>query len=174
MPACPGMPQIVPAKPRPNLRPLECTPPSLRGHLCDGTAAIRKHPPRVFALVAPHLIGRRPSCYLVGMDEIPSKESMATLLPIMGVVFVAFLIIGMAMPVLPLHVHQGLGLSMFVVGLVAGSQFAVSLLSRVWPAGMSTGVARSGPSSWALSRQPPLVSCTCFRCALWRTPRFLS
>jgi len=50
----------------------------------------------------------------------------------MGVVFIAFLIIGMAMPVLPLHVHQGLGLGTFIVGLVAGSQFAAALLSRVW------------------------------------------
>lgn len=54
----------------------------------------------------------------------------ATLLPIMGVVFVAFLVIGLAMPVLPLHVHNGLGLGTFVVGLVAGSQFAASLVSR--------------------------------------------
>jgi MFS family permease len=29
-------------------------------------------------------------------------------------------------------VHQGLGLSAFVVGLVTGSQFAASLMSRVW------------------------------------------
>jgi len=58
--------------------------------------------------------------------------SVTRLLPIMGVVFTAFLIIGLAMPVLPLHVHQGLGLSTFVVGLVAGSQFAASLVSRVW------------------------------------------
>src|SRR3989475_3040460 len=50
----------------------------------------------------------------------------------MGAVFISFLIIGVAMPVLPLHVHQGLGLSNFVVGLVAGSQFAASLVSRVW------------------------------------------
>ena len=50
----------------------------------------------------------------------------------MAVVFVAFLIIGLAMPVLPLHVHQGLGLGTVVVGLVAGSQFAASLVSRVW------------------------------------------
>jgi MFS family permease len=50
----------------------------------------------------------------------------------MSVVFVGFLIIGMALPVLPLHVHQGLGLSTFVVGLVAGSQFVASLMSRVW------------------------------------------
>ena len=54
------------------------------------------------------------------------------LLPIMGVVFVAFLVIGAAMPVLPLHVHQRLGFGTFVVGLVAGSQFAASLISRPW------------------------------------------
>jgi MFS family permease len=29
-------------------------------------------------------------------------------------------------------VHQDLGLSTFVVGLVTGSQFAASLISRVW------------------------------------------
>ena len=55
-----------------------------------------------------------------------------TLLPIMGVVFVAFLVVGVAMPVLPLHVHNGLGFGTFVVGLVAGSQFAASLISRPW------------------------------------------
>ncbi len=57
-------------------------------------------------------------------------EGAALLLPIMGVVFVAFLVIGIAMPVLPLHVHDGLGQSTFVVGLVASSQFAASLISR--------------------------------------------
>src|SRR6516164_6616659 len=61
---------------------------------------------------------------------IPRAET--ALLPIMGVVFVAFLDIGMAMPILPLHVHDGLGLGTFVVGLVAGSQFAASLISRPW------------------------------------------
>jgi MFS family permease len=59
-------------------------------------------------------------------------KSMTTVLPIMGVVLVAFLVIGLALPVLPLHVHHGLGLSTFVVGLVTGSQFAASLISRVW------------------------------------------
>jgi MFS family permease len=34
--------------------------------------------------------------------------------------------------VLPLHVHQGLGLGAFVVGLVAGAQFGASLISRFW------------------------------------------
>ena len=64
--------------------------------------------------------------------KVPYKVSMTAVLPIMGVVSVAFLVIGMALPVLPLHVHQGLGLSAFVVGLVTGSQFAASLISRVW------------------------------------------
>jgi MFS family permease len=54
------------------------------------------------------------------------------LLPIMASVFVAFFVIGIAIPVLPLHVHNGLGLNTFVVGLVAGSQFAAAILSRVW------------------------------------------
>ena len=30
------------------------------------------------------------------------------------------------------HVHQGLGFSTFVVGLVAGAQFAAALISRLW------------------------------------------
>lgn len=61
-----------------------------------------------------------------------ARSVVAALLPIIGVVLVAYLVIGLAMPVLPLHVHEGLGLSTFVVGLVAGSQFAAALLSRPW------------------------------------------
>jgi MFS family permease len=55
---------------------------------------------------------------------------MTALLPIMATIFVAFLVTGIAMPVLPLHVHDGLGLSTVVVGLVAGSQFVAALISR--------------------------------------------
>src|SRR6266404_7265143 len=61
----------------------------------------------------------------------PSEVAMA-LLPLMVVVLVVFLITGFAVPVLPLHVHQGLGFGTFVVGLVTGSQFAASVVSRVW------------------------------------------
>src|SRR5438132_11760989 len=61
----------------------------------------------------------------------PSEVAMA-LLPLMVVVLVVFLITGFAIPVLPLHVHQGLGFGTFVVGLVTGSQFAASIISRVW------------------------------------------
>jgi MFS family permease len=59
-------------------------------------------------------------------------SGMVMLLPIMAVVFMAFFITGLTMPVLPLHVHQGLGLSTFIVGLVAGAQFAAALVSRFW------------------------------------------
>jgi MFS family permease len=63
---------------------------------------------------------------------VSKRVGIAALLPIMAAVFVAYLIIGIPMPVLPLYVHQGLGFSAFVVGLVAGSQFGSALLSRVW------------------------------------------
>jgi MFS family permease len=50
----------------------------------------------------------------------------------MVVVLVAYLIIGLAMPVLPLYVHQELGLNTFLVGVAAGVEFAAALLSRFW------------------------------------------
>lgn len=76
---------------------------------------------------------------------------VTSLLPIMAMVFIAYLVIGGAMPVLPLHVHGGLGLSAFVVGLVSGSQFAASLLSRMW-AGYYTdskGAKRAVVKGWS-------------------------
>ena len=57
---------------------------------------------------------------------------LVTLAPLMVIVLVAYLVIGMAMPVLPLYVHQGLGLSTFMVGLAAGCEFAAALISRFW------------------------------------------
>ncbi|MBV9834650.1 MAG: MFS transporter, partial [Alphaproteobacteria bacterium] len=68
------------------------------------------------------------------MDELDTRSSpgSAALLPLMAVVFAAFLVIGLAMPVLPLHVHDGLGLGAVVVGVVAGSQYAAALISRPW------------------------------------------
>jgi len=59
-------------------------------------------------------------------------DTGAALLPIMGVIFVAFLVIGLAMPVLPLHVHARLGFGTFAVGVVAGIQFSAALVSRPW------------------------------------------
>jgi MFS family permease len=62
-----------------------------------------------------------------------AADSIVTrLLPLVGTVFVAFLVVGLAIPVLPLYVRQGLGFGPFAVGLVSGAQFAASLLSRFW------------------------------------------
>jgi MFS family permease len=65
-------------------------------------------------------------------SQTTASSVVAALLPIMAAVFVAFLVTGLAMPALPLHVHDGLGFGTFVVGLVAGAQFTASLLSRFW------------------------------------------
>jgi MFS family permease len=77
-------------------------------------------------------VARTPSDEAVSARKFAERNRIMGLLPIMAVVSIAFLIIGFALPVLPLHVHHGLGLSTFVVGLVTGSQFAASLFSRVW------------------------------------------
>ena len=50
----------------------------------------------------------------------------------MSVIFAAYLVVGLAMPVLPLHVHNGLGFGAFMVGIVTGAQFAAALGTRIW------------------------------------------
>jgi MFS family permease len=55
----------------------------------------------------------------------------------MAVVFLSFMIIGMALPVLPLHVHDVLGFGPVVVGVVAGGQFTAALISRFWAGRLS-------------------------------------
>ncbi|MDQ1816025.1 arabinose transporter [Massilia sp. CCM 9210] len=52
--------------------------------------------------------------------------------PITLTVFVAFLTLGLALPVLPLHVQSALSMSPLVIGIVVGSQFVAALLSRAW------------------------------------------
>lgn len=72
--------------------------------------------------------------------SLPSDSSgsvIAVLWPIMAAVLAGFLIIGLALPVLPLHVRSDLGYGTFIIGLVAGAQFAASLLSRVWAGSFS-------------------------------------
>lgn len=56
----------------------------------------------------------------------------SAVLPVMALVLLGFAIIGLALPVLPRHVHDGLGFGPFVVGLVTGAQFTASLASRFW------------------------------------------
>ncbi|MEN8505014.1 MFS transporter [Paraburkholderia sp. DD10] len=66
------------------------------------------------------------------LAEAARQSVVATLAPVMTAVLAGFLIIGVALPVLPLHVNNDLGFGPFVVGFVAGAQFAASLFSRVW------------------------------------------
>jgi MFS family permease len=68
----------------------------------------------------------------------PAVENVfLKMLPITLAVFVGFLIIGLVLPVLPLHLHYTLGMSPVVVGIVIGGQFATALLSRPWAGGLA-------------------------------------
>jgi MFS family permease len=65
----------------------------------------------------------------------PSTTATAfglTLLPVLALTFIAFMVTGLAMPVLPLHVHDSLGMGTVMVGFVTSAQFATALVSRVW------------------------------------------
>jgi MFS family permease len=62
----------------------------------------------------------------------PAQPGMTPAFPVMGAVFLAFLAIGMALPVLPLHVHDVLGFGPTIVGVVAAGQFIAALLTRFW------------------------------------------
>ena len=55
-----------------------------------------------------------------------------TLLPVMTAVLVGFIIIGVALPVLPIHIKSNLGYGAFIVGVVASAQFLFALVSRIW------------------------------------------
>lgn len=67
----------------------------------------------------------------------PAHPVAVTLLPIMAAVLAGFVVIGAALPVLPLYVSQGLGFGTFIVGLVAGAQFAASVATRIWSGSFS-------------------------------------
>lgn len=84
----------------------------------------------------------------------------AALMPVMAAVLVGFIIIGVALPVLPLHVKNDLGFGTFIVGLVAGAQFAASLISRVWSGSYSD--RRGAKRAWwpGLSLLPFQDYCT--------------
>lgn len=69
---------------------------------------------------------------LLSSPSNPAQPVVVTLLPIMAAVLAGFVVIGAALPVLPLYVNQDLGFGTFVVGLVAGAQFAASVVTRIW------------------------------------------
>ena len=64
--------------------------------------------------------------------QIENKNFIASILPVLFGVFVVYLIIGIALPAIPLHVNKDLGFGSFMVGMVAGAQFAATFISRFW------------------------------------------
>jgi MFS family permease len=76
---------------------------------------------------------------VTGQASVPPVGAavIIALLPLMGIVLVGFVLIGAAMPVLPLHVHDGLGYGPIMVGVVAGLQFASALIARLWAGGVA-------------------------------------
>lgn len=58
--------------------------------------------------------------------------NMGPILPVITGIFVVYLVIGIAIPAIPMHVNKTLGLGSFAVGCVAGTQFTASLISRFW------------------------------------------
>nr|BFD42146.1 MFS transporter [Pseudomonas sp. FFPRI_1] len=75
--------------------------------------------------------------------QTPAPSSMAITLQIVSIVFytfIAFLCIGLPIAVLPGYVHDQLGFSALVAGLVIGSQYLATLLSRPMAGRMSDTV----------------------------------
>jgi len=72
----------------------------------------------------------------MGLKTLPltatPRSLVVTLFPVILGVFVTYLVIGLALPAIPLHVQGELKFSSFAVGLVAGAQFTASLISRFW------------------------------------------
>ena len=64
--------------------------------------------------------------------DTAAGSALRAILPIVAAVFVAFLLVGMSVLVIPLHVHSVLGYGPLVVGTIVGAQFIASLLSRPW------------------------------------------
>ena len=90
------------------------------------------------------------------------------LLPLTLAVFIGFLVIGMQLPVLPLHLHDTLGMDTLVVGLVVGSQFAAALLSRSWAGNYAD--MRGAKRAVVRARWPPPPRA----CSIWPRWPFLT
>jgi MFS family permease len=92
-----------------------------------------------------------PSMSAPPSPPLPASNSLWSaflpLLPFMLAVFVGFLATGMALPVIPRHVHDTLGQGTVMVGVVMGSQYLSSFFGRAWAGGMTDG---RGPKAAAL------------------------
>lgn len=64
-------------------------------------------------------------------------SALLPLLPYMLTVFVGFLAMGMALPVIPRHVNEALGQGTVMVGVVMGAQYLAAIFGRMWAGGMA-------------------------------------
>ena len=72
------------------------------------------------------------------VPDSPTVENVfLKMLPISAAMFVGFLTMGLALPVLPLHLHYTLDMSPVIVGVAIGMQFAAALVSRAWAGGLT-------------------------------------
>jgi MFS family permease len=70
-------------------------------------------------------------------STVVSQSLALALMPVIMLTFIVFMVTGLAMPVLPLHVHDGLRMGTVMVGLVTSAQFAAALVSRLWSGQLS-------------------------------------
>ena len=74
-------------------------------------------------------------------NALPASDSLWSaffpLLPVMATMFIGFVAMGMALPVVPRHVHDVLGQGTVMVGVVMGSQYLSSLFGRMWAGGIT-------------------------------------
>ncbi len=94
-----------------------------------------------------------------GMAPPAAHSVLARIVPIVAAVLLSFMTIGLALPVLPLHVHDRLGLSTVLVGVVAGAQFVAALLTRAWAGAMADtrGARRTVVTGFALAAVSALI-----------------
>lgn len=103
------------------------------------------------------------------MSPQPHAESQSLwsaflpLAPLTLATFLGYFAMGMAMPVLPLHVHDTLGQSTLMVGVVMGAQYASSLLvGRMWAGAVVDGRGPRAAGLAGLAAVPLLVAALYF------------
>jgi MFS family permease len=84
-------------------------------------------------------------------ESVPSPVSSRALIPFPWIVFVCFFAVCLPLPVLSLHVHEGMGFSLVTAGWAIGAQALATVLTRPWAGRL---IDRKGPKGVALMGLP--------------------